>query len=307
MSWTLSFHFILERKMNQASNSIENSGAASTKPEQIINNADGTSTVIFPEGTASESTPNPVIRQFSKPDGNGMLLEQTVNFNTGGSEVFIDNPTVLAQLGKIGAVFGDGDVASQLASIDIKFTGANGTGDPTSGQVKTNDGETYAFKVGGPEQGELVSVQEFSGPGQEGKIEQTIGVFSDGSVRINMMSGSGLPNGVTAMQENFNSNGNLATERTQFTDGTVTVKALNYDASGKEVSQTVETFNRQNQVVSSVTSAPSGPTPPQIGGQQAIDSIVAALSSLNLPAPGSSVATAGIQQPHKMMLAGGAH
>jgi hypothetical protein len=288
--------------MNETPNVLQDTATAAMKPEQIINNPNGTSTVLLPQGTASES--DPVIREFSGLNATGTLLEQIVNFNAGGSDVFIADPNVLAQIGQIGTVFGAGDVGSQLASIDIKFTGANGTGSATSGDVVTKDGENYAFQLTDLPPGELVSVKEFSGPGQSGKIEETIDVSNDGSIKINMMSG--LPNGVIAMQENFNAQGNLATVRTQESNGNVVVEAFHYDTSGNEVSQTVETFNAQNQVVSSTTSAPSGPTPPKLGGQAAIQAIITALSSLNPPVPGTGVAAANIPS-HKVTLAASAH
>jgi len=290
--------------MNETQSVLQSMAQASSKPEQIINQSDGTSVVLLPQGTAAES--DPVIREFSKPDGQGTLLEQVVDFRAGGSDMFIADPKILAQIGQIGTVFGAGNVGDQLASLDIKFTGANGTGSATSGTAVTKTGDTYQFELAGLPPGELVSVREFSGPGLSGQIEETINVFNEGRVQFNMLGGSGLPNGVKAMQENFNEQGNLATVRTQLSNGEVVVEALNYDASGKEVSQPVETFNAQNQVVSSSTSAPSGPTPPQIGGQAAIQSIIAALSSLNPPVPGSAVATASIPS-HKMTLAASAH
>jgi hypothetical protein len=297
--------FILERKMNETPNVLQSLATASTKPEQIINNTDGTSTVLLPQGTAAES--DPVIREFSQANGQGALLEQVVNFNRGGSDVFIADPKILAQIGQVGELFGVGPVGDELSSIDIKFTGANGTGNPTSGTVATKDGETYQFELAGLPPGELVSVQEFSGPGLSGRVEQTINVFTDGRIQFNMINGSGAPNGVIATQENFNTLGELATVRTQLANGDVTVDKLNYDASGKEVSQTLETFNAQNQLVSTVTSAPSGPTPPMIGGQAAIQSIVTALSSLNVPVPGSAVAAASIPQQKITLAAAHAH
>ncbi|GAB7523273.1 hypothetical protein [Paraburkholderia sp. 2C] len=291
--------------MNQTPNVFGSLGAAAMKPEQIINNPDGTSTVLLPQGTAAES--DPVIREFSGSNGTGSLLEQVINFNSGGSDVFIADPGVLAQIGQIGAVFGAGDVGSQLASIDIKFTGANGTGNATSGDVKTKDGDTYDFQLAGLPPGELVSVQEFSAAAQGGRLEETINVFTDGRIQFNMLAGSGLPSGVVSMQENFDMNGNLASVRTAESNGQVVVEALHYDASGNEISQTVETFNAQNQVVSSTTSAPSGPTPPKIGGEAAIQSIITALSSLNPPVPGTGVASSTGIAPQKVTLAASAH
>jgi hypothetical protein len=296
--------FILERKMNEPTNVSQSLATASTKPEQIINNADGTSTVLLPQGTAAES--DPVIREFSGSNGTGTLLEQVVNFKGGGSDVTIADPTILAQIGQIGALFGAGPVGDDLASIDLKTTGANGQGSLTSGTATTKDGDTYQFETTGLPAGEVLSVKEFTGPGVSGQVTETINVFGDGRIQFNMINGRNSPDGVIATQENFNELGQLGSVRTQLANGNVLVDTLNYDASGKEISQTVRTFNAQNQVVSTVTSAPSGPTPPMIGGQAVVQSIVMALSSLNIPVPGSAVAAAPIP-PQKVTLAASAH
>jgi hypothetical protein len=299
------FPFILERKMKQTQNVLQSTDTASTKPEQIINNANGTSFEVFPQGIGNESTP--IIREFSGQNGKGTMIEQVVNTANGGSDVLIADPKVLAQIGAIGEAFGAGNVGGELKSMDIQFSGPNGTGNVTSGTAVTTDGETYQFKTAGLPSGELVSVQEFTGPGVSGRVEQIINVFSNGSIQFNMIGGSELGSqGISAMQENFNSSGNLASVRTQLSNGNVIVELLNYNASGQEVSQTVDTFNAQNKVVSSVTSAPSGPTPPQIGGPAAIQALVSALSSLSPQLPGTGVAAVPIQPP-KVTLASSAH
>lgn len=291
--------------MNQTQDVLQSTGTASTKPEQIINNSDGTSFVLLPEGTGGES--NPVIREFSGQNGQGTMIEQVVNLANGGSDVFIADPKVLAQIGTIGEAFGAGNVGGELKSMDIQFSGPNGTGNVTSGTAVTTDGETYQFKTAGLPSGELVSVQEFTGPGVSGRVEQTINVFSDGRFQFNMIGGSELSSkGIKAMQEDFNSSGDLATVRTQLANGDVVVEEINYNVSGQEVSQTVETFNARNKVVSSVTSAPTGPTPPQIGGQAALQALVSALSSLSPQLPGTGVAAASIHPP-KVTLASSAH
>ncbi|WP_175109979.1 hypothetical protein [Paraburkholderia solisilvae] len=277
-------------------------------PEQITNNPDGTSTVIFPEGTSGNN--NDVVREFSGQNGTGTLLLQLSDLTDGTSEVFDADPASIQKIvGQVGQAFGIPDVASLVTSIDVRFSGPNETGKALSGTVDTTLGDSYEFSLSdGLKPGEIVSVKEFTGPNGTGNFDETIDVFGNGDIQINAFNGnSGLTQGVTAMQEDFNTSGELAKVRDQLQNGDVLVENFNYDANGKEIGGTLQEFNAQNQLVSQVNVAPSSQPLPTLGGQQAIANIVAAIAGLNIPVPGSATAAVAPPQQPKVMLASAHH
>jgi hypothetical protein len=270
-------------------------------PPKIVNNPDGTSTAIYPDGTASNNTF--VVREFANPNGKGKVLQQIAELTGGTSDLFIADTGILDKLGQIGDVFNAGNVADKLASIDVKFSGPDGTGNPLSGDVELTDGQSYKFQLDGPKPGELVSVQGFTGPSGTGKLDETISVLTDGSAEIDLLGGnSALSKGAIASQETFDSQGNLSKVRTQLANGEVVVEKVNYDASGKEISQTLTTFNQQNQVVSSTVVPPGGTALPHFDGQQAIAALIGALASLSRT-PAGIIGVVSPQPAQKVLLA----
>jgi hypothetical protein len=304
----------MERIMNATDNDQQFRGKNHpAKPEQIMNNPGGGSTVTFPDGTGGDTAS--VTETFSGENGHGMLLEKITTFKDGTSQLVDSNPADFASIGEVGSLFGAGDVASELKSVTVNFSGPNASGSNapsvTSGIVDTTNGESYKFSLNNLPTDEFLSVQEFSKSGGNGKLEETITLNKDGSAEIKTLGGhdSGLPKGVLSSEEIFNMQGMLTTIQNQLSNGRTQVDTFNYNSSGMEVSETMQTLSRSGRVVSSSTVAPSGQPLPSFGGPATVAALTMALAGFSPAAAGASSGTSAVSAmpQHKVTLAPSAH